>query len=182
MPHFNIYTADNAPEGSRPALRALKEAFGFVPNTAGAIAGYPPLLNAFVTAFKSAHSGSFSEAEVQVILLTNAVTNACAWAVAFHTRLALQQGIAPADVDAIRRREAPAGPRIAALSALARGLIEGRGHVDEARLRSFVDAGFSPAQVLEVVLVVSASTIANYVGTLARPPLEDALQPHAWIG
>jgi len=33
-----------------------------------------------------------SEAQIQTLLLTNAVTNACAWAVAFHSVLALKEG------------------------------------------------------------------------------------------
>jgi alkylhydroperoxidase family enzyme len=63
---------------------------------------------------------------------------------------------------------------------LARRLIERRGHVEKARLQVFLDAGFTREQVLEVILVISASTITNYVGTVALPPLEEAFQQHAW--
>ena len=107
MPHFPIYNADNAPEGSRQALSALQGAFGFVPNLAGAMGGSPPLINAFVSVFKSARTGSFNEADLQVLLLTNAVTNACDWAVAFHTHHALQHGVPRADVEAIRHGALP---------------------------------------------------------------------------
>jgi hypothetical protein len=42
-----------------------------------------------------------------VLLLTNAVTNASSWAVAFHTALGRKQGLDPADVRAIRERQLP---------------------------------------------------------------------------
>jgi AhpD family alkylhydroperoxidase len=182
MTRFPIHTPDGAPEKSRPALRALQNAFGFVPNVAGAIAGSPALADGFVAVFRNVHAGTFTEAQIQVLLLTNAVTNACGWAVAFHTHLALRQGVAPVDVQAIRDGRDPSDPKLAALSGLARQLIERRGDVGDGRVQAFVAAGFGPAQVLETILVVAASTITNYVGNVARPPLETAFAPHAWSG
>ena len=180
MSQFPIYNIDDAPENSRSVLRSFKEAFGFVPNIAGAMAGSPTLINGFISVFQNAHAGSFSEPQIQVLLLTNAVTNACSWAVAFHTHLALQQGIAPEDVSAIRLGLLPRDAKHAALSGFAKGLIECRGHIEDARSQAFYAAGFTRAQVLEVILVVAASTITNYLGTVAQPPLEDAFQEHAW--
>jgi AhpD family alkylhydroperoxidase len=40
-------------------------------------------------------------------LLTDAVTNGCALAVAFHTALGLKMGLDPVDVGAIRERRLP---------------------------------------------------------------------------
>jgi AhpD family alkylhydroperoxidase len=177
---FTVYDIDDAPEKSKPALRMLKEAFGFVPNIAGAMAGSPTLLNGFISVFQNAHCGSFNEAQIQVLLLTNAVTNSCNWAVAFHTHLALKHGISPEDVTAIRVGLLPGDAKHAALSSFARRLIERRGHLEHARLQVFLDAGFTPEQVLEVILVASASTITNYVGTVVRPTLEEAFRQHEW--
>jgi hypothetical protein len=39
------------------------------------------------------HASSLTEPQIQTLLLTNAVTNASEWAVAFHTALALKQGV-----------------------------------------------------------------------------------------
>jgi AhpD family alkylhydroperoxidase len=50
------------------------------------------------------------------VLLTDAVTNPCAWAVAFHTALALKEGLDPADVQAIREGRLPKDGKLAALS------------------------------------------------------------------
>jgi AhpD family alkylhydroperoxidase len=77
------------------------------------------------------HGGSFSEAEVQIVLLADAVTNGSRWAVAFHTALALKEGIDPADVQAIREGRLPKEGKFAALSGLAKTMIEKRGHLDD---------------------------------------------------
>jgi alkylhydroperoxidase family enzyme len=99
--------------------------------------------------------------------------------VAFHTALALQQGISSEETAANRLS---VGKRFAALSALAKALIEKRGHLTEPELDSFNAAGFTTEQVLEVIAIVAASTITNYTGTIANPPLEDAFRQHAWRG
>ena len=95
MQSFPIYTIESAPEQSKAALQNLKAAFGMVPNIAGAMATSPVLINSLVGLFQRVHGGSFTEAQIQILLLTNAVTNACSWAVAFHTALALKEGLDP---------------------------------------------------------------------------------------
>jgi alkylhydroperoxidase family enzyme len=180
MPIFEVQTIETAPEGSKAPLEKLKQTFGMVPNVAGIIANSPVLANIFVPLFQGVHSGTLTEPEIQTLLLTNAVTNSCAWAVAFHSYLGLKAGLAPADVQAIRERRAPQEPRTAALSAYARGLIEKRGHMGDAAVTALLAAGFKPDQALEVLAVSAASTITNYTLNIAEPPLEPMFQEHAW--
>jgi alkylhydroperoxidase family enzyme len=180
MSIFEVQTIERGPEGSRAPLERLQRAFGMVPNVAGIIANSSVLANIFVPLFEGVHGGTFTEAEIQTLLLTNAVTNSCAWAVAFHSYLGLKAGLDPADVEAIRQRRAPSKPRCAALSAYARSLIEERGHVGEAAVKAFLSAGFKPDQALEVLGVSAASTITNYTLNIAEPPLERMFQKHAW--
>ena len=110
MTNFPIHTMESAPEGSKPALQTLQSAFGMLPNIAGAVATSPVLINSLVGLFGNVHGGSFTEPQIQTVLLTDAVTNASAWAVAFHTALALKEGIEPADVAAIRDGGLPKEP------------------------------------------------------------------------
>ncbi|CAB3785275.1 carboxymuconolactone decarboxylase family protein [Paraburkholderia fynbosensis] len=180
MSTFQIHTIESAPESSKPVLRLLQQNFGFIPNIAGAMAGSPVLIDAFLGLFQKVHAGTFNEAQIQTLLLTNAVTNACSWAVAFHTALALNEGLAPADVDALRAGRAPADRRHAALSMLTKTSIEKRGHLDERDVSAFLEAGFRHDQVLEVLAVAAASTITNYVGNIAQPPLEKQFHEHVW--
>jgi len=180
MQTFPVHTIESAPEQSRPSLEALQGAFGMIPNIAGAMSTSPVLIGSLVGLFQKVHGGSFSEEQIQTLLLTNAVTNACTWAVAFHTALALKEGVDPADVKAIRERQSPRNPKNAALSTLARTLIEKRGRLDEPDVSRFLQAGFDKARLLEVIAVVAASTITNYTGSVTRPPVEPAFEAHVW--
>ena len=101
------------------------------------------LINSLVGLFGNAHGGSFTEAQVQTVLLTDAVTNGCMWAVAFHTALALNEGIDLADVQAIRAGRLPKDSKLAALSALARTMIEKRGRLDDEEIIALPPVGFS---------------------------------------
>jgi AhpD family alkylhydroperoxidase len=180
--NYPTHTIASAPENSKSALEQLRKAFGVVPNIAGVIANSPKLVNALVGVFQQVHSSSFTELEIQIVLLTDAVVNACTYAVAFHTALALQQGIGREELDAVREHRTPKDKRFAALSSLARTLIEKRGHASEEELDSFIAAGFTKEQVFEVIAIVAASTITNYAGTVGNPPLDAAFQQYAWRG
>ena len=182
MTDFPVHTIHSAPERSKPALQQLQSAFGMIPNIAGAMATSPVLINSLVGLFGHVHGGSFTEAQVQTVLLTDAVTNACTWAVASHTALALKEGLDPADVQAMREGRLPEDTKLAALSALARTMIEKRGRLDDEDVDRFIAAGFGKDHALEVIAIVAASTITNYTGSITKTPLEAAFQAHAWAG
>jgi alkylhydroperoxidase family enzyme len=182
MTNFPVHTLASAPERSKHALQQLQSAFGMIPNIVGAIATSPVLINSLVGLFGNVHGGSFTEAQVQVVLLTDAVTNRCTWAVAFHTTLALKEEIDPADVQAIREGRLPKDGKLAALSALAKTMIEKRGRLDDEDVDRFLAAGFGRDHMLEVIAAVAASTITNYSGSITKPPVETPFQAHVWAG
>jgi alkylhydroperoxidase family enzyme len=177
---FPVHSAETAPEGSRTSLEALRSAFGFLPNIAGVLAASPILIGGLVSLFGQVHGGSFSEPQIQTVLLTNAVTNRATWAVAFHSFLAIQAGLDCVDVDTIRAGRSPSDAGLAALSTLARTLIDKRGHLDDHEASAFLVAGFDKRHLLEVIAIVAASTITNYGANIGDPPLEPQFQPYAW--
>jgi alkylhydroperoxidase family enzyme len=182
MTNYPVNTIESAPEGSKPALQQLQSSFGMIPNILGVMSTSPVLINALVGLFGKVHGSSFTEAQVQILLLTDAVTNASEWAVAFHTTLALKEGIDAADVHAIREGRLPKDVKFAALSGLAKAMIEKRGHLGEEDINRFLAAGFGKDLLLEVIAAVAASTITNYTGSITKPPLEAPFQAHAWAG
>jgi alkylhydroperoxidase family enzyme len=180
MTNYPVHTIESAPERSKPAMQQLQSAFGMIPNLIGAMATSPVLIDSLVGLFGLVHHASFTEAQVQTVLLTDAVTNGSTWAVAFHTTLALKEGIDPADVRAIREGGLPKDRKFAALTGLAKTMIEKRGRLDDEDINRFLAAGFGRDHLLEVIAAVAASTITNYTGSITKPPLEAPFQSHAW--
>ncbi|UCI08071.1 carboxymuconolactone decarboxylase family protein [Mesorhizobium sp. B1-1-8] len=180
MQRFPLQTTESAPEKSKPTLKALEEKFGFLPNVMATMANNPVLLNGFAASFGSFHGGSLDEIEKQVLLLTNAVTIKCPWTVAAHSTFALEDGIAGSEVKAIREGKLPKHPKYAALSALTKALIENKGNVTDADIDRFTSAGYSKAQILEVVTGVGISTMAATTTNMAGTPVEERFQAQAW--
>ncbi len=182
MHPYRIHDLESAPEKSKIGLQTLKQLLGLIPNLAATIAESPVLLGTFLGAFASFHGGTFSAQEKQVLLLSNAVANACPWAVAFHSTLALREGVPAQDVRAIRDGRLPEDARLAGLSSFTRALIETRGHVDERALAAFTGAGFGHDQLLEVIAGLAVSVLANYAGNITGPILEKAFEAQRWSG
>lgn len=182
MTNYPVHTIESAPERSKPALQQLQSAFGMIPNLIGAMSTSPVLINSLVGLFGKVHGASFTEPQVQIVLLTDAVANGSTWAVAFHTALALKEGVDPADIEAIREGRLPKDGKFAALSGLAKTMIEKRGHLGDEDVNRFLAAGFGKDHLLEVIAAVAASTITNYTGNITRPSLDGPFQEHAWRG
>lgn len=182
MPTYQVHTIASAPEKSKPALEQLQQGFEFLLNLAASISNSPKLVTALVGVFQQVHSSSLIEQEIQIVLLTEAVASSSAYATAFHTALAVQKEVGLEETRAIRERGEPTDQRFAALSTLAKTLIEKRGHLSKQEIDRFLSAGFTKEQVMEVIAVVAASTITNYAGTIANSPLDDQFRQFAWQG
>lgn len=181
MSTYQIHGIDTAPENSRPLLDGLQKNLGMIPNLAAAMAESPELLKSFLTVREIYQGGSFTPAEIEVLSLTAAFENNCAWCMTFHTRMARAQGISPESVEALREGRSPVEPRLAALSDFAREMVRRRGEVGGTVLERFYAAGYTRAQALEVVLGMGFSLMANYAGHLTEAPLDEPLMPHAWV-
>jgi AhpD family alkylhydroperoxidase len=177
---YEVHTIESAPPGGGEALAGLKGAVGTIPNLAATMAESPELLKGFL-ALRQLYAGTaFSPAEIQALSLVAAYENDCAWCVAFHTAMGLNEGLDRPTVDALRSGKAPADDRLGALTEFARSMVRTRGKVGAAALEKLVAAGFSKRQALDVVLGMGFSVLANYANHLTEPALDEFLRPHAW--
>jgi uncharacterized peroxidase-related enzyme len=180
MTTFHIHTLESAPQAARPALQKLKDNLGLIPNLAAAMAESPTLIEAFVALRGIYQGGSFTPVEREAISIANAVANQCDWCVAAHSTFALKAAMPQEALQALRAGQSPADAKLKALSEFARKMTLSRGQMSEADLQSFLAAGYSQAQALEVIVGVAVSVLANYANHLADAPLDDFLKPQAW--
>ena len=178
---FPIHTIETAPEASKAALKGYEEKFGFVPNLAGVMSGSPALLTSYLGLQENLEKmGTLSSAEVNVIQLTIAVENECSYCTAGHTMAGKMFFQTPDEVmDGIKKREALKDPKLKALSEFTLAVYEKRGQVTDAELMSFLDAGYSRAQALEVVAGISAKVMTNFTNHIVGTPLDEAMKPFA---
>lgn len=181
MTKFTAHTAETAPAASRPLLEGIGRGFGFVPNLFGVFAESPAALRGALAIYEAFSTSSLLPAEQQLVMLAVSEANDCEYCVAAHSTLAKRMvKVNPALVDAVRRRAPLADPKLDALVTFTRKVVEQRGVVADADVGAFLDAGYTRAQVMEVLLGVGMKTFNNYVDHIAHTPLNDQFKAEAW--
>ncbi len=180
MNNFVIYNKDNAPEGSGELLAGVNKAYGFTPNLLGTMAESPATLKGYLTLGKILEGSTLSTTEQQVILLAVSRFNECHYCLAAHTTISDLQKVPRDVVDAIRNDQPIADARLEALRRFATLITEKRGWASEDDVAEFYAAGFTQANVLEVILATSLKTISNYVNHVADTPVDAAFSKNAW--
>jgi AhpD family alkylhydroperoxidase len=150
-----------------------------VPNLLGTLAESPQTLKGYLALAGLFEETSLSPEERQVVLLAVSFENACEYCMAAHSMGARRQGVAAHVIDALRNGAALPDARLEALRVFAQAVVRQRGWA-EREAESFVEAGFTKAQLLDVVLGVAQKTLSNYVNHLAHTPLDAALEPEKW--
>ena len=181
MTQFTVHTVESAPAASRPLLEGLGRSFGFVPNLFAEFAESPAALRGALAIYEAFSTSSLAPAEQQLVMLAVSEANDCKYCVAAHSTLAKRLAkVDPALVSATRRREPLPDAKLDALVTFTRKVVEQRGMLAESEVAAFLDAGYTKAQLIEVLLGVGMKTFNNYVDHIAHTPLNDQFKAEAW--
>ena len=150
MSRLSIPVLEAAPEASKPALDAVHKQLGVVPNLFRLIGSSPAALAAF-TGFQGTLSKSFDVKTRERIALAVAQVNGCDYCLSAHTYLGLNLAkISPEEIALNRKGESGDATANAAVQFAAKVAKE-RGHVSDTDIKAVRDAGFTDAQVVEIV-------------------------------
>ena len=165
-------TIDAAPEGSRPLLEAVKKQLGVAPNLFRVIASSPAALEGHLGLMGALGKGTLSAATHERIALAVAEANRCDYCLSAHTYLG--RNVAKLD-DAemtANRNGTSNDARADAAVRFARIVVERRGHVSDDDLRAIKAAGYTEAQIIEVVQHVALNTWTNYIHGVAQTAID----------
>lgn len=180
MTQFALHTPQSAPEGSREALESVQKGWGFVPKLHASLAESPVALKAYTNLFGLiADDATLSAAEQQVVYQAINVYHGCEYCTAGHTMLARNAGVPEDALAALRGGDPIADPRLEALRRFAETVTRQRGFAGDDAVDAFIAAGFTKAQVLEVVTIIATKVISNYTNHLTHTPLEDFMHDPA---
>jgi uncharacterized peroxidase-related enzyme len=171
---------ETAPADSKPILGKLKDEVGFLPNLAAAMSESPRMLEAFMTLRDINRRGSFNPVEREVIAIAVSFETNCSYCMAAHSTFAKMTGASENLLGALRSGQSPVDQRLATLSNFARQVVSQKGQVTKEELQSFLKAGFTKAQLLEVLVTISMTTLANYMSHIANPPVDEVFQAQVW--
>jgi uncharacterized peroxidase-related enzyme len=159
---------DQVPADSKPTLDAFTKNIGFTPNMMASFAQSPIAFNAWATLL-----GSLSKAlDVKTrdgIGLAVSEFNGCNYCLTVHSYTAEHMArLAPDEIILARKGHARDPKRDAALG-FARKVVETRGKVDDADLKRVRDAGYSDANVMEIVALVAMYSLTNFFNNVFDP-------------
>lgn len=167
MAIFTKHNESTSPAEAAKVLSAAKQRYGFVPNLASYLAESPLVLGAVLTLSEQFDQSSLSPQEQQVVLLTISTLNNCSYCRTVHTGLGKMAEVSSDDIQSTIACNPLSNPRLESLRRFTSSIWEEKGSVDEKVVREFLDAGFSKAQVFEVILGVALKTLTNYSNHIA---------------
>jgi alkylhydroperoxidase family enzyme len=173
MTKFELYSVDTAPERSRAKLAEVTKAWGFTPKLHGMLAESPVTLKAYDQLFALVGESTLIPVEQQVAYQAINVFHECEYCTAGHTFLSRNVGVPEDAIQALRNETPIADPRLQALRVFAETVVRERGFAGDAAIDAFIGAGFTRANVLEIVTIIATKTISNYTNHLTKTPKED---------
>ncbi len=180
MSNLIVHTHDTAPAASKPILEAIQMANGFVPNLFGVFAESPAIAEAYAVLSTIFEKTDFTVTERQVVLMSNNRLNDCTYCMAAHTTISKMQGIDADVIEALRNGTAINDPKLEALRLFAVRINETRGIVGQGDIDAFLEAGYSKANILEVILGTSFKVLSKHTNHIAQTPLDDAFKANIW--
>lgn len=177
---FPSHTRESVPEAALPVFEASESKYGMVANLFRKMAEAPALLQGYWQLSGLFEQSSLGPTEQQVVLIAVSARNACHYCVAVHSALADMGRVPPEVTDALRAGTPIPDARLEALRRFTEQVVEARGWVPEAEVDAFLEAGYTRAQVLEVVLGVGLKTLSNYTNHLAGTELDPPFYSRAW--
>ncbi len=163
---------ETSPAASQPMLSAVKAQLGSVPNLFRLVGNSPAALEGYLGMSGALAKGALAPATRERIALAVAQVNGCNYCLAAHTYLGKNLAkLDDAEIAANRRggstdAKADAAVRFAAIVA------QERGHVGEAALQAVRAAGYTDAQVIEIVQHVALNTWTNYINEVAATDVD----------
>lgn len=162
MTRLNIVNPDTASDTQKALFNMVHGAFGAVPNLFRVVGNSPAALEGLLGLFAGLGKTQISARLREQIALAASQCNESGYCLAAHTVISQGAGIAP-DVVAAARTAHAADPRDQAALAFVVSLVEKRGKVTAAEMSTLVRAGFSDAEVVEIIAAVAFNIFTNYI-------------------
>lgn len=161
-----------APAASQPLLDAVKKQLGVVPNLFRLVANSPAALEGYLGMSGALGRGELPAPTRERIALAVAEINGCNYCLSAHTYLG--KNLAKLDDAEIAANRSGASNDIKADAAVrfAAKVTQQRGKVSSDDVAAVKAAGYSDAQIIEIVQHVALNTWTNYINEVAGTEID----------
>lgn len=171
-------TIDAAPAATHASLKAVEKQLGVVPNLFRVVASSPAALTGYLQLSAASTQGGLDASTRERIALAVAELNGCGYCLAAHSYLGRKLAKLDDAEIAANRAGASNDPKADAAVRFAVAVVRERGHVGNDQIEAVRSAGYSDAQVLDILLAVALNTFTNYVNEVAQTAVDfPAVEP-----
>ncbi len=163
---------DAAPAAARPLLEGVRKMLGSVPNLFRITANSPAALEGYLGLNGALSKGSLKPQTRERIALAVAQVNGCDYCLSAHTYLGKNLAKLDDAEIAANRRGTSNDPQADAAVRFAVKLVRERGRVTDADVSAVRMAGYSEAEIVEIVAHVALNTLTNYLNETLGTPID----------
>jgi len=165
-------TIESAPAASQPLLHAVHKQLGSVPNLFRLAAVSPAALEGYLGMSGALAKGTLPAQTRERIALAVAQINGCGYCLSAHTYLG--KNLAKLDDAEIAANRAGTSndPKADAAVRFAAKVTTQRGKVSSSDVEAVIAAGYTQAQVVEIVQHVALNTWTNYLNEVAKTEID----------
>ena len=167
-PRATVLQPGQIPAASQATLDAFSKNLGFTPNMMATFAASPIAFNAWATLLASLSKALDVKTRDSIGLAVSEV-NGCNYCLTVHSFTAEHMAKLSADEIILARKGHATDPKRDAALQFARKVIEARGKVDEADLQVVRDAGYTDANIMEIVALVAMYSLTNFFNNVFDP-------------
>jgi uncharacterized peroxidase-related enzyme len=171
MARLPIPTIEQAPAKSQPILENYVKVLGVVPNFFALISQSPDALKA-IAEMHAALGKSIGHKTRERIHVMTAEVNGCNYCLSAHTYLGGKlNGLTAEDLE-LNRTGHSTDPEADAALQFAHKVAKNRGHIEDADVEAVRAAGFSDAQIVDIVAETAFSFITNIFNNTFKTDLD----------
>lgn len=171
MPRIKPIRPDEAPAQSRTLLDGVQKALGITPNLMATLAHSPAALQSYLGFGQALSGGVLPGTTREQLAVAVAGENSCGYCASAHTLLGGKAGV-KADELALNLRGESNDPHTAAAIQFARTVVSKRGFVSDADLAAVRHAGYSEAEIVEIIATVALNIFSNYFNHIAQTEID----------
>lgn len=171
MSRINVVNHATANAEQKDLLDAIQTQLGMVPNFLKVFANSPVALRAFLGLHGVANDGSLDPQTRERIALALAQQNTCEYCLSAHTAIGAKAGLNRAEIQANREGRSQDAKAAVAVK-LAKSLAEHKGEISTAEILEARNAGYSDADIVEIITHVGMNILTNILGKASRVEID----------
>lgn len=171
MSRIPVVTNANATPEQQALFEAIQSQLGMVPNFLKVFANSPAALKAFLGLYSIAGAGSLDLPTRERIALALAQQNSCQYCVSAHTAIGREAGLTGDEMQA-NRAGTSQDARAAVAVRFAQSLVEHKGEVTTGELAAVRAAGYTDADIVEIITHVGMNLLTNILGKASRVEID----------